>query len=58
MAAYGGRALPFLVHLPLEWWAFAYPTATLAATTPHRIRRTVLLLAFAALAESYLTPQR
>jgi hypothetical protein len=62
IAAYGTRALPFLVHLPLEWTALGLALAPhlpdpTRLTRTRRISEIAISLTLAALAESYLTPQ-
>ena len=63
IGAYGKAALPWLVHLPVEWGALATATAAYARSRagPARVResaaRTAALLVIAALIEAYLTPQ-
>ena len=64
--AYGAAAMPWLIHLPLEWTALGTATAAYAAaragpTSPRALARaaalTTLLLIAAAATETYLTPQ-
>ncbi len=51
-AAYGPAAVPFLIHVPLEWWAFG------RALQRRAIPLTVALLVAAATLECYATPQQ
>jgi hypothetical protein len=55
--AYGPAALPYLVHLPLEWAAFASALALTTHRDGRRLSLATLLLLVAALCETYLTPQ-
>ena len=64
--AYGPAALPWLVHLPLEWAALGtaaaeYTRARAGPLRPRHVARsagvTALLLILAAVSETYLTPQ-
>jgi hypothetical protein len=66
VGAYGTAALPWLVHLPLEWTALAIPLALHLAGTRRPVTlaeaavATLCALALVALgagAETYLTPQ-
>ena len=67
VGAYGSRALPWLVHLPLEWAALAV-VAGLHRFARRRTVRTLgcalvtavaaALVGLGALTETYLTPQR
>jgi len=57
LGAYGTRALPWLVHLPLEWTAFGLALTRYLAPRPKGRAAIAFLLVAAAAVEVRLTPQ-
>jgi hypothetical protein len=62
LGAHGTTAVPWLVHLPLEWTALAltathYAGSRKAGATLGPVANVAGLLTAAALVESYATPQ-
>lgn len=65
--AYGARAVPWLVHLPVEWAALGTALALYLTARRRPVGRQIVvrsavaiavLVAAAAVTETYLTPQR